>query len=130
MKKLFIWLLQNVLEGKSCRALVAWQRHYLQSLEEIHYTPEDGAALHTFFTTPAGEKLTAYLQHREAQNNSSAILHAARDDARYSCGFAAGYRAAVAELFSLTAPAAPDAADLDELTKLAQEEGLEHLIPN
>lgn len=107
----------------------AWRtfRHFnlLGESAPIPFTAEERRSMRTFFSTEIGKRVTAILQHQEARQCGLAAT--SEDDRDYRCGYAAGYRGAVAQLFSLAAP--PE--ELDEIPSAIDQDlkaaGLESL---
>lgn len=90
------------------------------------WEPEDIASLSRYLQTPTGRKLFELVRYQEASLNASAVLKTGTTD--YACGFAAGNRACIATLWSLSADARPQESEaVDPLGELTGPELIENL---
>ena len=87
---------------RKLRALVAFLRNQ-EWVNEPKWTDEDGKALTSFLQTPAGMKLSRILLNLTVRQNSSAVQKNP-DALAQSCGYAMGFRGAVATIESLCSP--------------------------
>jgi hypothetical protein len=91
------------------RALLAFLRHQ-QWVEEPRWLDSDARELTAFLQTPAGKKLSRILLNLTVRQNSSAVQKKP-DTLALACGYAMGFRGAVATLESLCSPTSPGVFD-------------------
>lgn len=75
-------------------------RHFLTLRSPLHtvsWSPEDADTLRRFLRSIPGSRLRALLERTIAEGDAAAVL--AHDP--YRCGYATGYRGAVADLLAL-----------------------------
>lgn len=84
---------------RKLRAILSFIRHQ-QWVDEPRWTEEDGRALTSFLQTSAGNKLSRILLNLTVRQNSSAVQKKP-DALAQACGYAMGFRGAVATIESL-----------------------------
>jgi hypothetical protein len=84
---------------RKLRAILSFLRHQ-QWVDEPRWTEEDGKALTSFLQTPAGRRLSRILLNLTVRQNSSAVQKKP-DALAQACGYAMGFRGAVATIESL-----------------------------
>ena len=91
------------------RALISFLRH--QWVDEPAWLEQDARELTSFLQTPAGKKLSRILLNLTLRQNGSAVQKKP-DALAQACGYAMGFRGAVATIESLTqSSTSPLAAD-------------------
>ncbi len=107
--------------------MIHWFRAVLAAAKSLPFTPppkwerEDARALTKFLESPTGKKLKQYLTNASVMADASAVL--STNTLQHSCGYATGFKGAVAAIQSLA------------LLKFYEEEeagsdsSLEHLNP-
>ncbi len=106
--------------------LIFW-RYFGRPFRKTPWSDGDAASLSSYLQCPSGMKLVAKFREQEASTNASAVL--LKDRNEYGCGFAAGSRAALAWVLSLSVVNAQQAVELSEDRPKGEDELLETLSP-
>ena len=91
------------------RAFLAFAKNH-QWVDEPAWLEQDARELTSFLQTPAGKKLSRILLNLTLRQNGSAVQKKP-DALAQACGYAMGFRGAVATLESLCSPTSPGVFD-------------------
>lgn len=126
IRKIILWLwVRWCLNATERKAWAVFKQHLLMEDHAPAWDEDNAEQLEAFFKTHTGQRLVTFLNHQEAYHNSGAVLTVR--DPQYACGFAAGYRGCVAELFSKTQRTTADQRTNPQLEQDLAEAGLSHL---
>lgn len=107
------------------RTFLIFLRFFGRPIRKVDWTDADSAGLRAFLQGSVGKKLIGSFREMEAHQNASAVL--TKDRHEYACGFAAGFRAALAWAISLSVISTPQAAELNDDQPSTEAELLESL---